>query len=102
MKLKFKVTGLTTTPNKRIFVQLQGEYGHVSLNVPEDQAPAFQIGREAIFEIKHGTFGSFIGEIDETKPIDEPKLIPNNVLSGVEDVLSGRTLLIPSLTGPKR
>lgn len=78
MKFIFAVTGTQKLTDDKLLVQLQGQYGHVSLNLPLSQR--LTVGDELILASEEGGIGR-IDEIDEVRArmrgvLSEPSGVP--------------------------
>jgi hypothetical protein len=81
MRVEMKVTSANKlTDDDKLLVQLQGQYGHASLNLPIDQQKFVQVGDK--WTLEHGEDGlhKIIGELDES--FDDSREAGVRVLSG--------------------
>jgi hypothetical protein len=65
MKLIFKVTGVSKITDDKQLVQLQGKFGHVSLNLP--LTARVTVGDEFVLGRHQETALGHVGDIDETR-----------------------------------
>jgi len=72
MKLIFKTTGVTKVTDERQLVQLQGETGHASLNLP--LSVSVTIGDEFLLERHPQSALGHVGDVDETRDPYAPSL----------------------------
>jgi hypothetical protein len=74
MKLIFKVTGVSKITDDKQLVQLQGKFGHVSLNLP--LTARVTVGDEFVLGRHQETALGHVGDIDETRNAFSPMVAP--------------------------
>ena len=89
MKVKLKVTGANKTTDDKLFVQLQGKFGHAQLTLPIEQQSFVRVGDEWL--LGSGKAIPDRAELDETAA---PKETSSELVIEVLDLDAKRNIKV--------